>query len=123
MEYPVNVHMTKNEITVSWEEDSVLCVFYVELGKILRAGYQTSAGENLKIHSGSKDNDALISAVIGMDLTLLLVKQRRVNRTKAYNIVLRYYREIKRNINNPMEIKTIVRKFRNEILGILGIEN
>lgn len=124
MGYPeVKIHVAKNEVTVSWEEGSTLHVFYVELDKRIHAGYQICPGENLKIYSGSRDDDALISVVRIRDLVPLLVKQRRVSRSMAKNLVLRYYREIRQNITNPEEVKAIVKRFRSEVLGILGIAN
>lgn len=98
-------------------------VFYVELDGRVEAGYQTSAEENLKIYSGRGDDDALISVVRIRDLVPLLVKQRRVSRSMAKNLVLRYYREIRQNLGNPEKVKSIIRRFRSEVLGILGIAN
>lgn len=124
MRYPeIKIHVAKNGVTVSWEEDSVLHVFYVELGVGVEAGYQTSAGENLKIYSGSRDDDALISVVRVKDLVPLLEKHAKVSRVVAKKLVLRYYREIRQNITNPEEVKAIVKRFRSEVLGILGIAN
>lgn len=128
MGYPeVKVHFEENEVTVSWEEASVLYIFCVELGKKFEAEYRAypdeGVGEHMEIYAGSKDANALASVIMTRDLTLLLKKHKRVNREEAYSIIHKYYKEIRQNRNNPTRIREIVRSFRSEVLGILEIEH